>query len=144
MKSIQVDVRPAMFDNFFGLYARMVVMPFKRLVGMTTFQPLSFFASKSMIKGGVDKATKLQTNWIEIENKCQEIKLKLDTCDSDEECGAAAVALQRCTASVVCPSIVVDFDKCISNQSDDEVISKSYTKMTDCLDNFEIECRSAK
>jgi cytochrome c heme-lyase len=146
MKSIQLDVRPA-YDNFFGLYGRLFVMPFKRLTGMTTFSPLPFFAAKKMITEDAAMKQRINDQWKQITSTCSVAKAKLQACKSEEECGAAAVALQRCTASVVCPDVVKAFDAAIeaSKTSDsEEDIQKAFTGITSCLDAFEIDCRSAK
>jgi hypothetical protein len=148
MKSIVVDVRPAMFDNFFGIYSRLVVMPFKRLVGMTTFTPLPFFAPRRMIAGDKEKRERLTAHWKEIEARCHANKARLQACQSEDECGAAAVALQRCTASVVCPDVVAMFDRCVQAARDSDAheteMHQAFKNMTNCLDNFEIETRSSK
>jgi len=146
MKSIQVDVRPA-FDNFFGLYGRLFVMPFKRLTGMTTFNPLPFLAPKTMITGDAAMKQKINSQWKEIETRCAASKDRLQACKSEEECGAAAIALQRCTASVVCPDIVKAFDAAIEaskTKGNEEDIHQAFSGISSCLDTFEIDCRSAK
>lgn len=146
MKSIKIDVRPS-FDNFFGFYSRLFIMPFKRITNLTTYKPLPFFAPKQMINGENETKQKLQLQWNEIESKCEIIKNKLKSCKNDEECGAAAVALQRCTASVICPDIVKAFDMAITASKEknlDDEIQNSFQKMIKCLETFEIDCRAMK
>ena len=151
MKSIKIDVRPA-YDNFFGFYGRLFVMPFKRLTNMTTFTPLPFFASKQMTEGETSQRDRLKLQWKEIESKCVSAKEAVKICSSEEECGAAAITLQRCTASVVCPDVVKAFDAAIAatkskaaqESSIDDDIHAAFKKISTCLENFEIDSRTMK
>lgn len=146
MKNIHIDVRPS-FDNFFGLYTRVFLMPFKRVFGMSDFQPLPFFPPKKLTLSEHKHKEKIQKQWEEIRSRCANFKEQLKTCSTEEQCGAAAIALQRCTASVVCPEVVETFDACIAKQRGEEAVDadleKAFTNMSKCLELFEIDTKEA-
>lgn len=141
MKSIQVDVRPAL-DSVGAIFDRIIGMPLRQMRKATEYNPPPFFAPPKMITAEVNKVEEMGNQWRDIQTKCDSFRLKLENCQSDQECSAASVALQRCTASVVCPSVVADFDACVNAKPNDfEKTSIAYNVMVKCLEMFEIESR---
>ncbi|KAJ1406176.1 cytochrome c/c1 heme lyase-domain-containing protein [Ochromonadaceae sp. CCMP2298] len=127
MRSIQVDVRPAM-DSPQSLLDRLLLMPFRQLQGRTGLRPPPFFAPRAMLRAEEGKFERIKSDWGQIEAKCLPRKLALKACASEEACRAASVALQLCTASVVCPSVGG---------------GAAYGQVVQCLELFEQESRKA-
>ena len=142
MKSIQVDVRPAL-DSVDSVIDRLCRMPLHLLSHPNSgYQPPSFFPSSQMKEAETKKVDDLNKKWNEITKNCESYKIKLAECTSKGECSAAAIALQRCTASVVCPDYVQQFDYWMKFQPrNEEKIEESFDKMSDCLESFAIECK---
>eukprot|EP01038_Epipyxis_sp_PR26KG_P007838 gene7838-10645_t len=144
MKSIQVDVRPAI-QSFKSILDRMIFMPLLMYNGKTTFNPPSFFPPSAMVIAEKRKINELSNHWSMIQTKCLQDKEKLTNANNnekltDEQRGALAVSLQRCTASVVCPSIVEEFDRCVSAKpNDNSKTTTAYDGMLKCLDTFHID-----
>jgi cytochrome c heme-lyase len=142
MKSIQVEVRPAL-DSFEALYNRVVGMPlalFKNDAKVAKYVEVPFLAPKVMVEAEVTKGVLIAKQWQDIQIKCESAKAALHACEGDAQCGAASVALQKCTASVVCPDITEAFERSIKAQSEVQ-IEQSYGKMLKCLEMFEIDSR---
>jgi len=160
MKSIKVDVRPAL-DSISAISDRIIFMPLlqglakyglfsnfiqrKYVPGLLRYNPPPFFPASKTLEAERVKMSSLSRKWQEIKIKCEADKARLSACSSDEECSAASIALQRCTASVACPSIVAEFDASIRATPIDETkLELSYEAMIKCLELFELESRAAK
>lgn len=157
MKSIKVDVRPAL-DSLESIWDRLVKMPLEQYKQERTpsssssssrdevvrYDPPPFFPSKKMVIAQVEESkarVRIQEQWQEITSRCHGHKEKLRACSSEDECRAASVVLQKCTASVVCPSIVAAFDASIKVASNATQIESCYSDMTKCLQDFETDSR---
>jgi cytochrome c heme-lyase len=142
MKSIQVDVRPAL-DSVDSILDRLCRMPIHLVNNPNSkYQPPAFFPSSQMKQAETNKVDDLNKKWIEITKNCEALKNKLAECTSQDECSAAAIALQRCTASVVCPEYVKQLDYWMKfKPTNEEKIEESFDKMSDCLETFAIECK---
>ena len=163
MQSIKVDVRPAL-DDASSIFARLFLMPLRRMQGNTKYNPPPFFAPKLMLKAEENKVHRINADWTEIKSKCSAKKDALAGCTSEEQCRAASVALQVCTASVVCPDVASAFLECTapvkaanssaaagSNSSSNnsaavaqenmKKAAASYSALVQCLELFEIDSK---
>jgi cytochrome c heme-lyase len=142
VKSITVDVRPAL-DSVDSLIDRLCRMPFHLLKNPNSiYHPPAFFPSFQMKQAESQKIDDLNQKWTTIQKNCESYKIKLSECTSKDECSAAAIALQRCTASVICPDYVKQFDHVMSVRPvDEEKLEEAFTKMSDCLEDFAVECK---
>ena len=144
MKSIKVDVRPAL-DSIESVYDVFFRMPMKLAAGTTTFAPPSFFPDKQILEAERNQEKKLNEKWDEVKKNCAKCKETLYNCTTDEECGAASVALQLCISKIVCPSVAKDFETAIAEMNlglvDDQKLSQRYGSITKCLEDFELDSR---
>lgn len=139
MKSIKVDVRPAL-DTPQSLFDRIFAMPLLELQGRTAYNPPDFFPASAMVKAEVETSRKLMAQWDTVQTSCEQAKNNLLSCDGEDACRAASVALQRCTANVVCPSVVADFDTCVNcKPANLDKTGVAYSAMVKCLEMFEVD-----
>lgn len=143
MQSIHVDVRPAL-DSVGAVIDRVFRMPLRQATGTTTYSPPPFFPPKRMLEAEQSKIDRIAANWRDIQLNCEQAKVRLVDCDSEEDCQAASVALHRCTAGIVCPSVAAVFDACVQAQPGDLAkTGAAYSDVVKCLELFEIESRKA-
>lgn len=141
MKSIRVDVRPAL-DSLDAFVDRLLRMPWEQYRGSTLYSPPPFFAPSPMIRAQEQKQIVLQLQWQEIQSKCPNAKEAVKNCKNESECSIASVELQKCIAGVVCPSVLREFEESVlGSPRDMNRIDRSYVKMTDCIDKFELDSR---
>ena len=141
MKSIRVDVRPAL-DSAEAFVDRLIRMPLQQFQGTTIYNPPPFFAPSPMVRAQEQKQLLLQLQWQEIQSKCQGAKEAVKSCKTDSECSVASVELQKCIAGVVCPSILREFEESVlSSGKDVTKVESSYRRLTDCIDKFELDSR---
>lgn len=146
MKSIQLDVRPAL-DSLDALLDRSVRMPLahyviKRSAG---YAPLPFFASSETVRAEREKLNRLNRNWDEVTSKCAHAKNAVAACTSEDDCGAKSVVLQTCIGGVVCPSVARDFDSCVgATKKDSGKISGAYSELVRCIEAFHIDLKNAR
>ena len=149
MKSIRVDVRPALdsFQNAYDLFFR---MPMKYAAGNSgDYHPPPFFPQHHVTKAESEQKHSMNNKWKLIQENCAGCKDKLRNCES-EGCGPASVALQLCIAKVVCPSVSRDFEMArmklsASGRIDDETkVTNLYSVIKECLHNFELDSRAAR
>ena len=144
MKSIKVDVRPAL-DSLESVYDIFFRMPMKLAAGTTNYSPPSFFPQSQVREAEQNKKKELNDKWSSIKNNCDKCKGALHTCTTDEECGAASIALQLCIAKIVCPSVAGDFEAAIaemkSGSVNDEKLTRRYASITKCLEDFELDSK---
>ena len=148
MKSISVDVRPAL-DSFQSVFDVAFRMPMKLAAGTTSYSPPPFLPKKNAREAEEKKITIIDEKWKKIKDRCHGCKEKLRNCLSDEECSSASVALQLCIAKVACPSTAKAFEEATSKlrqnmQKSENDVSVSYDKITQCLDDFELDSRQLK
>lgn len=158
MKSIKVDVRPAL-DSIPAILDRSLRMPLLQCIakygifssiqskysGILRSNPPPFFPTSNTLEAEMVKLTDLSQKWKEIKQKCEGDKMRLSTCKTDEECVAASIALRKCTASVACPSLVADLDASIRAIPFDETkVNNSYEAMVKCLELFELDSQAAR
>lgn len=146
MKSIKVDVRPAL-DSFEAVVDRVIRIPFLELtnkIDKSKYSPLPFFPAGDMLHAEKNKVDRIKKNWTVIKSTCEQNKISLANCSSDSECIQANIALQKCMASVVCPSIVEDFNR-VSNARavDDAQLGQAYNRIVKCIDLFEMDTKAA-
>ena len=146
MKSIKVDVRPAL-DSFEAVVDRVIRIPFLELtnkIDKSKYSPLPFFPAGDMLHAEKNKFDRIKKNWTVIKSTCEQNKISLANCSSDSECIQANIALQKCMASVVCPSIVEDFNR-VSNAKavDDAQLGQAYNRIVKCIDLFEMDTKAA-
>lgn len=139
MKSIKVDVRPAL-DSVGSIYDRIFQMPLKQYMDQTPYRDLPFFAPPPMSYAQKQKMEFLNKSWAEIQTKCDSHRLRLENCKDEDECGAAAIALRRCSAGVVCADIALAFDACAKAkpQKEQETLA-ALGAMDKCLDDFRLD-----
>jgi cytochrome c heme-lyase len=141
MKSIRVDVRPAL-DSLAACFDRFVRMPWMRLQGHQKYNPPPFFAPSRMIIAEQQKQQRLVEHWTNIQTNCSKAKETLKNCKSDYECSVASVELQKCIAGIVCPSVLKDFQASLAATPQKlERVESTYAAMTKCIDTFEIDSR---
>lgn len=147
IKSIQVDVRPAL-DSFEAAYDLFFRMPIKYVAGNAgDYFPPPFFPQHHVKAAEGLKKNRLHKTWKVIQETCASCKDKVRTCSSEADCGAASVALQLCISKVVCPSIYRDFEIArsklnLSGKAEDEYgVAMKYSSIVTCLDNFELDSR---
>lgn len=144
MQSIVVDVRPAI-DSADSVVSRLFRMPMAQIKGTTIYNPPPFRPHSHMITAEEKRVAEINEIWKSIRAKCEEAKLRLGRCGSDEECQTAALALRMCSASVICPSIANDFKKSLDAvPTDEERINEAFTAVSNCLELFELECGRRK
>ena len=152
MKSIKVDVRPAL-DSFSSAYDLVFRMPMVKAAGRTAFSPPPFFPQKHVKIAEDKKKADLNVKWNKIKENCEGCKNNLRECNSEEECGAASVALQLCIAKVVCPTTVRAFEQARLNMSkgggggdaaDEGILASKFEAVSKCLDDVELDSRELK
>jgi len=148
MKSIKVDVRPAL-DSVESWVDRLFTMPMQVVKGTNTvYNPPPFFAPKPMLQAENSKITTLRGQWNDIQTNCNGCKLALESCDSEESCGRASMDLRLCTARIVCPAISMELDACIKAQASDASdaneakLLQSFANMEKCLNNFNLDSKT--
>lgn len=127
-ESLLVDVRPAL-DSVPALWHRAFVMPYAQYVSKSSsFKPLPFLPSEHMkqqtaestrvwenIQADVANTRKLarisasdskglEKNFDVSMKNCQELRVNLEACSTDDECARASIAWTVCMAKLVCPA----------------------------------------
>jgi cytochrome c heme-lyase len=141
IRSIQLDVRPAL-DSVDAIFDRAVVMPVRRLLGKTSFDPLSFLPKQETLSAEQRFAAQLKRTWMAIKENCEREKDFLLACRDDQQCTNASIALQHCTAKVICPQRARDFATAIAAQpSNGHGAEHAYATMVKCIELFEIDSK---
>lgn len=123
LKSIQVDVRPAL-DSFTSIADRLFLMPLQQMMGKTHYQPLPFFAPSKMVLAERRHALALQQQAHAIKFNCAVQQQKFMDCLTEAQkneagddsvafsaCGALLIPFQLCAGRVVCPQQVKEFEE---------------------------------
>jgi cytochrome c heme-lyase len=145
VKSIKVDVRPAV-DSLQSIRDVFFKMPIKYLAGNAgAYSPPAFFREQHVKIAEDARKLQISKTWSEIQANCKDHQKKLKMCSSESECGAASIALQLCVGGIVCPNAVDDFKLCAkkfaNGDIDEDGVTSAYSKVTTCLENFELECK---
>jgi cytochrome c heme-lyase len=145
MKSIKVDVRPAL-DSISSFYDYFFRMPIKYTAGNAgAYDPPSFFPASQIKRAEDTRKIQISNIWAAVKKDCAGCKDTLASCSNETECQSASVALQLCMARIVCPDIANKFDTSVANFKKtkvmDESINESFSSVVKCLENFEIESK---
>ena len=143
MKSIRVDVRPAL-DGPVQLFDRIVKMPWLEYTDNTALVTPSFFPPSKMKRAEQEKIKDTFEKWNKIQSTCERYKDALTSCGSDEECGKASIALQKCTATIACPSLAVAFEKELTSESiDTDKLESAFASMSKGVEMFQSDLKVA-
>jgi hypothetical protein len=141
MKSIKVDVRPAL-DSFDSLMDRLYRMPLRLIQKTTSYRPLPFFPESKMIIAEKKKINQLNLNWENVQKKCSSFKIALQDCNSERSCGLASIQLQKCIGSIVCPDIVQALEesvKAVKGSDNGKTVDQNYQQLEGCLETFNLD-----